>query len=142
LYAPHINSEIDVQIASARVEYNPLFVDRITKIAAVDVKSEELKQATLELYEEGVDAAQNAASASMNKKSVMKLMVYLASPVIVLPFKHNGKLENEAWVVKLGDLLVNTNDKILEPNLPKDLENQDIYDINLKNIKVSYYKSI
>ena len=72
----------------------------------------------------------------------MKISAVLASPVIILPFKHDGNLKNEAWVLRLGDLIVNTNEKILVPNLPPEMKNLDMYDISLREIKMSHFISL
>ena len=53
----------------------------------------------------------------MVSPSVMWLDVHLASPIIVLPFKNDGSLRNEAWIINLGDLTVKSNPAILAENL-------------------------
>lgn len=44
-----------MKIGSARVEYNPVFVDRIVKFFDVKLKDEELKQATWDKVEEQLE---------------------------------------------------------------------------------------
>ena len=53
----------------------------------------------------------------MKNESVMNLHVDLESPVIVLPFKTDGSLSNECWVLNLGNLNVKTVESVLKPNL-------------------------
>jgi vacuolar protein sorting-associated protein 13A/C len=74
--------------------------------------------------------------------AVMWLDVRLASPIIVLPFKHDGSLSNEAWILNLGNLTVKTNPKILEKNLKPEEKMKDMFDIELTNIRMQYYPSL
>lgn len=78
----------------------------------------------------------------MNNSSVMKLKVELESPVIVLPFKTDGSLSNECWVLNLGNLSVYTLEDVLKPDLPFEIKALDMYSISLSKIKLSYFPSI
>jgi len=37
----------------------------------------------------------------------------MESPVIVVPFIHDGNVQNETWVFNLGNLMAKTNEKVL-----------------------------
>lgn len=78
----------------------------------------------------------------MNNTSVMKLKIELSSPVIVLPFKTDGSMSNECWVLNLGKLSVNTVEDVLKPNQSLEMKALDMYDISLSKIKLSYFPSI
>lgn len=78
----------------------------------------------------------------MNNASVLKLKVDLESPIIVLPFKTDGSLTNECWVLNLGNLSVYTVEDVLQPNLPFEMKALDMYNISLSKIKLSYFPSI
>ena len=78
----------------------------------------------------------------MKNPSLMTLNVHLESPVIVLPFKTDGSLTNECWVLDLGNLAVQTVESQLQPNLPFEQKALDMYDISLAKIKLSYFPSV
>ena len=53
----------------------------------------------------------------MKVASVLSINIKLESPVIVLPFKTDGSVTNECWVLNLGDFSVNTGPEVLKENL-------------------------
>jgi len=59
-----------------------------------------------------------------------------------LPFKNDGSLSNECWVIKPGNLSVKTNEDILKANLSIEEQTIDKYDIKLENIKFEYFPSL
>lgn len=61
----------------------------------------------------------------------MKLNIDMDSPVFVLPFQTDGSLLNECWVFYFGNLLVNSLENVLKPNLPFELKAVDMFHIQL-----------
>jgi vacuolar protein sorting-associated protein 13A/C len=78
----------------------------------------------------------------MKNSSVLSLKVQLESPIIVLPFKTDGSLSNECWVLNLGNLGAHTVESVLQPNLSFEERAIDMYDISLSKIKLSYFPSV
>ncbi|KAL4496109.1 hypothetical protein ABPG72_015531 [Tetrahymena utriculariae] len=142
LDTPHIDSVIDLKMRSVRFDYNPYLVIRAVKFFDVKVKDDQLKQQAKDAIAEQIEQKQTSLQESMNNSSVLKLNVNLESPVIVLPFKTDGSLTNECWVLNLGNLSVNTVEDVLKPNLPFEIKALDMYSISLSKIKLSYYPSI
>ena len=54
--------------------------------------------------ENQIDKAQANLNQSLISKSILKLDIHLGTPVIMVPFKHDGSVENECWIINLGDL--------------------------------------
>lgn len=78
----------------------------------------------------------------MQNQTLMELRVTLASPVIVIPFYLSDDTKKvECWVLNLGNLYVKTGDQILDANVKLQDKIFDIYDIQLKDIKMQYFKS-
>ncbi len=69
----------------------------------------------------------------------MKLDLHLESPIILLPFKHDGSELNETWVLNLGDLKVKTNEKACKPNMTNEEKALDMYSISLTEVKMRYF---
>ena len=76
--------------------------------------------------------------------SILSLKVFLASPIIILPFKHDGNLKNEVWVLNLGNLSICSNEELIKSQEKEKTaaNNKDMFDISLRNIKMQYYNSI
>lgn len=72
----------------------------------------------------------------------MELDVHLESPIIVLPFKADGRLDNEAWILNLGDLTVKSNPAILKKDLEEQHKFKDMMDIKLTDIKMRYFPEL
>ncbi|KAL4498677.1 hypothetical protein ABPG73_003474, partial [Tetrahymena malaccensis] len=142
LDTPHIDTVIDLKMRSVRFDYNPYLVVRAVKFFDVKVKDDQLKQQAKDAIAEQIEQKQTSLQESMNNSSVLKLKVDLESPVIVLPFKTDGSLTNECWVLNLGNLSVNTVEDVLKPDLPFEIKALDMYNISLSKIKLSYFPSI
>lgn len=78
----------------------------------------------------------------MESKSVLWLDVHLASPIIVLPFKNDGSLNNEAWILNLGDLKIKSDPKMLAENVAPEDKGKDMFNINLTNIGMQYFPTL
>jgi hypothetical protein len=78
----------------------------------------------------------------MQTQTIMKLNVKMETPYIILPFKHNDNLENECWLINLGNLMVQTGSHLLDKNVKPEEKINDIYEISLTDIKMQYFASI
>ncbi|EAR90561.2 PH domain protein (macronuclear) [Tetrahymena thermophila SB210] len=142
LETPHIDQVIDIKMRSIRADYNPYLVIRAVQFFDVKVKDDQLKQKAKDKIAEQIEKKQSSLSETMKNASVLKLKIDLESPVIVLPFKTDGSLTNECWVLNLGNLSVYTLEDILKPTLPIQMKVFDMFSISLSKIKLSYFPSI
>jgi len=78
----------------------------------------------------------------MQNESVMLLDIHLSSPVIILPFKVEQSIQEETWVVNLGDLSIKSDEKMLDPAIKDEEKAVDMYKIKLQNMNMVYYESI
>lgn len=90
LEAKHINSVVEISIASAFFCYNVEFIEDITEFFNVQSNNEEFKEAAFEVLGEKLENAQNDLAEKAVSESVLKLNLSLASPVIVVPFSSQG----------------------------------------------------
>ncbi|EGR30928.1 PH domain protein [Ichthyophthirius multifiliis] len=139
---PHIDQEITVYMRSVRFDYNSRFVFRIQQFFDVKVSDQDLKEALNNKINEQIIEKQKSLEESMKGTSTLALNVKLESPILVIPFKTDGSLMNECWIVNLGDLEVRTNPEVLRENMTDVEKIYDKYDISLTQIKLSYFPQI
>ncbi|KAL4462680.1 hypothetical protein ABPG74_000510 [Tetrahymena malaccensis] len=142
LDAPHIDKVIDIKIRSVRFNYDPHLVLRLTQFFDIQIKDEQLKQSAQEQISDQIQNQQFSLQDRMKNDTVLKFNFDLDSPVIVIPLKSNGATSNEAWIVNLGNLKIETIEDVLKPNLPFEIKALDMYKIQLSKTKLTYFESI
>ncbi|EAR98864.2 PH domain protein (macronuclear) [Tetrahymena thermophila SB210] len=142
LDAPHIDKVIDIKIRSVRFNYDSHLVLRLTQFFDIQFKDEQFKQSAQEQISDQIHKEQFSLQERMKNDTVLKFNLDLDSPVIVIPLKQNGMISNQAWVINLGNLKVNTIQDVLKPNLPFEIKALDMYNIQLSKTKLTFFESI
>ncbi|KAL4505260.1 hypothetical protein ABPG72_016327 [Tetrahymena utriculariae] len=142
LEASHIDKVIDIKIRSVRFNYDPHLVLRLTQFFDIQIKDEQFKQTAQEQISDQIQNQQFSLQDRMKNDTVLKFNLDIDSPVIVIPLKSNGITSNEAWVVNLGNLKINTIEDVLKPNLPFEVKALDMYNMQLSKTKLTYFQSI
>ena len=126
---------------SVEVMYNPIAVLRLTNFFDVNTTDEGLKEAAWDQ----IDKVNRQAKASLQEladsATKQKIDISIAAPLIILPFTQNNDIQAECWVFNLGNLEVKTDDAIFDPN-SEEGKMYDMYNINLKEIRMQYFPSI
>ena len=133
------NNVINLEIDALKIIYNPLFSIRLIEIFNIKAE-EELKDMAWEKVENTKEKTQEMLQPEDQK--FLKINIFLASPLILLPFKHNNDLSSESWVINLGNLELNTNSKVLSNSIPIEEKIYDIFDIKLSSIRMQYFPTI
>lgn len=80
----------------------------------------------------------------------MKVNVSIDAPILLLPLKlgdnpinsYDPDASTECWLIKMGDLSVKTDPKILDKHIKAEDKIYDIYNIHLNKLYMKYYRSI
>ncbi|KAL4445126.1 hypothetical protein ABPG74_018854 [Tetrahymena malaccensis] len=150
---------IKFNLAQAKLQYNRLLIQFLTEFFQVKVQDQELRDQAMKKIEEFHEKTQQQVEDSIKNidksKDILKLDVFLASPIIVIPFSSDDNIDAlDFLVLQLGNLSIKTDheegQRLLQSNAliqdkieyARKKELNEIYLISLQNINCRYFTTI
>jgi len=106
---PHTDTqlEIEARAKSLRVYYIPFLMSRVM----IFLGQEEVRSSTYNALSEIKDNTQDTIQAALEGKK-SKILIYIESPILIVPIMRNNDPASPIWCFKLGDIKINS--KVLQ----------------------------